>query len=68
MNFEKNVSACILGRQIYDSGNKKGMVGCNYGGLYATGEGGGHGTGVGVICGYTNVWCRLKNKMYVAQK
>ena len=68
MNFEKNVSACILGRQIYDLGNKNGMVGCNYGGRYATGEGEGQGTSVGVICGYTNVWCRLQNKMYVAQK
>ena len=30
---------CIWGREIYDSGNKKGMVGCNYGGRYATGKG-----------------------------
>ena len=36
-----HVCACIWGREIYDSGNKKGMVGCNYGGRYATGEGGG---------------------------
>ena len=45
MNFEKNVCACIWGRQIYDSGNKKGMVGCNDGGRYATKERGGGGKG-----------------------
>ena len=40
-----------MGREIYDSGNKKGTVGCNYGGRYATG-GGRQGIGVGV---YSNL-------------
>ena len=66
MNFEKlHVCACIWGREIYDSGNKKGMVGATtVDGMQPGREGGGQGTMVGVICGYTNVWCRLKNNMY----
>ena len=33
-----------------------------------SGRGRGQGTGISMISGYTNVWCRLKNNMYVALK
>ena len=68
MNFEKNVCACIWGRQLYDARNKKPWLGATTVDGMQPGMGEGQGTGVGVICGYTNVWCRLKNKMYLAQK
>ena len=66
MNFEKKyIYVPVFGDERY----KKGMVGCYYGGRYATAEREGGGvTGTGVICGYTNVWCRLKNNKYVAPK
>ena len=68
--LEKYMYVPVFGEERNnDSRNEKGMVVCNYGGRYATVErGGGQGIGLGVICGLTNVWCRLKNNMYVASK
>ena len=69
MNFGKNTRICMyLGKRYTIQELKRVRLGATTVDGMQPGRGGGQGTGVGVICGYTNVWCRLKNNMYVASK